>query len=320
MEYRKLYEKIKKLEQKKEHKELTDIMQAEKSKYKSYTGHASGGLLSVGINNSDKSKKTLAFILEKHYSVPNYGIEYSVDFGVVKGKKTYRDGFNMVRGGRPNDIDDFHGWYNEVKILEEGENNVIIGLKSGNALDIREIDLGKDTSRLIKRYDLEKERIDKEKKELEEQAKKTEDFEEKLQLVGKKLRKNYAKARDPFYKIIEHKGKKLGIIAVETYDRDYDASTDYIDFYILGEKAEEPVKVLRRRPHYDQSYKYSKRFFSVRAKKEISDKIIEEDGKIKIPVKLTIGGTFDSGSPYRQHYEEKGKEEFDLVIEPKKHV
>lgn len=285
----------------KKHPLLEKIIKDAAKGQRKYSDYSSGGQLSVNVEDVDRNGDTVAFILEQHYSVPNYGIEYSIDFGVIVGNKVYRNGFNMVRGGRPNDVDDFHGWYNTVRILAQEKDKVIIGLKSGGAIDIYEVNTKQDRIERIERYDLELEAKLKQQKELQQKAETSEDFNERLEAFGKKLKLGYAKPRDPFYKVIEHKGRKFGIIAIETYDRDYDASTETVDFYVLEQGSKEPELVLSMRPKYDKAYTYSKRFFSVRAHKEISDKVSEKDGVLTIPVKLTIRcsygtTTWNSGS------------------------
>ena len=144
----------------------------------------------------------------------------------------------------------------------------------------------------------------------------TEDFKEKLKLLGEEVKKDYSKCYSkPFCRVIEHNGVRMGLIAVETVDRDCDASVEDLHFYILREGQEKPEKVFTRHPKYDKSYKFSERFFSVGAKKEISDELREEDGKLIIPVKLTIEGGFNLGNPFYKNYKTLAEDEFEISYE-----
>ena len=61
---------------------------------------------------------------------------------------------------------------------------------------------------------------------------------------------------------------------------------------------------------------FREKFFSVSAQTSISDNIRQEKGDLIIPLKIKIGGTFDCGQPYLQHYRQLGKDEFNLKFFP----
>jgi hypothetical protein len=321
MDYRQKFEEIKDEKLKggvEEPKELADLVNRITSSQRKYRSYESGGLVSLSVCGRHESDGVFAFILDEHYGEPRAGIRYSTDFGIVKDGKVHRHGFMMTRGGRVNDTDNPSVSYNTVRILESGEKTVL-GLESRDALDIYEV--GDEGSfSMVTRYDLKAERDKQKKKELAEKAAKTESFEEKVKLLGRKLEKDKGKESydGPGSKILEVNGKKLALIWLNYYDRDYDASIKDVEFYAVDEDSAEPKLVATRHLKYDQSYKSRERFFCVDAQKRIS-KPVEEDGKIRIPVEMKIRGVFDTGNPLSPTYNNVrffGDDMFDIVYSP----
>ena len=317
MEYRELFEKIEKEKVESKIKQLDDIIESHKSGKVKYSSWESGGLLSVNVDDIDQKGKSIAFILEERYGVPSAGVRYSIAFGAIKGDKIYHSPFITVRVGSVSEFDDQHRWYDEVKILEDKDDKLIIGLKSRKVIDIYKIDLKKKDQSLIKRYDLEAEKVEQEKKDLEEKIEKSEDFKEKLELKAKILHKGYRRAEKPMCEVIERGDRKIGVIAIEMYDRDVDASVQAIDFFIYESHMKSPKKLLQVEPGWDRSAIFGERFFEVYSKKEISDKVIEESGKIRIPVKIKVIGHFRCGSP-NAYSKKLGEQQVDIVYDLKK--
>jgi len=310
MNYREIFENLQK-EKTKENKTLTQIIQAETQKNHPYKTYEQGGLLSCHEIDSHKKEKTFAFILEHSYSEPNYGVRDSIDFGIIKGKKTYRRGFEIVRGATPWEKDDAYQDYNEIKILSVQNNEITIGLKSHKAIDIYEIDIEKRTNKLLKRYDLEAENLERQKQKLSEEAAQTIDFENRLVLFGKALHKTYNQdlTKNPRFDIFEHEGERIGLISIDTVNRAYDSMLEKIDFYIYTTKEKQPKHIMTREPKYNCDYLAGKRFYSVSARRYFGE-ITQNGNTLKIPVKLEIIANIGTGQLARIKH--LGTDEFEL--------
>ncbi len=248
-DFSKRFENVEKSDQKIAHPLLDGIVEKEQNKFGKYLGHASGGLLSVTIVDTDMKDETLAFILEEHYGVPNAGIRYSLDFGIINGSDISRYGFYTVRGGTANEFDDFHRWYNQIKIINQIEGDTVIGLKSENSLDIYKVNSNRNISR-IKRYDFEAEKKKKDKQELEKKAQSVDNFQEKLDLLSKVLFQDYTRHSKYFAEVFQRDSEKIGLIAITTYDRDYDPNIERIYFYGVRQEDEKPNLLYTHKPAY----------------------------------------------------------------------
>ena len=310
MNYRELFENMQK-EKAKENKTLTQIIQAGTQKNQPYKTYEQGGLLSFHAKDTHEKEDIFAFILEHCYSEPNYGVRDSIDFGIIKGEKTYRRGFQTVRGATPWEKDDAYQAYNEIKILSVQNNEITIGLKSHSALDIYEVDIEKRTNKLLKRYDLEAEYLERQKQKLSEEAAQTSDFEEKVELLGKALHKTYNQdlTGNPKFDILEYEGKEIGIISIDIDNRAYDPMLEKIDFYIYTTKEKQPKHIMTREPKYNCDYLAGKRFYSVSARRYFGE-ITQNGNTLKIPVKLEIIANIGTGQLARIKH--LGTDEFEL--------
>ena len=286
--YRAIYEK-----KKNENKNIPKILKEEiikkrKNEVEPYGkhdygwGYDYGGLLSCTTKTVDKVGDVTAFIIEDHYAVPKYGIRYSIDFGIIKRKKIYRYGMYIVRGGTPEGPDDFKRWYDEVKILEVKENEVIIGLKS-SVLDIYKVDLKNGSIEQIERYDLEEERKMGEIKKLEEEVKKEESFEKQAEIIKKQIATKTGKNVE--MKLFEK--EKIAIYVVRYYDRDYDAAIKTLDFYAYKDGWNKSKLIDSHFLSYEDSIRYDYRFYTIEPSIKYGTPK-EENGKISISVHVEV--------------------------------
>lgn len=312
MNYREVYEKAEKVST--EDSRIDAIISEAKKGQQIYESWQSGGLLSIATNDTDKKEGVLAFILEEHYGVPSAGIRYSVVFGIFKDDQKYLTGLSTVRGGTASENDDKHSWYNEIKILEIQDDTVVIGLKSNRALRIFKVNLNNRTRQLLEDYDFEAEAIQAQKEELEQEVQVVNNPQEKLEVHKKLISKNYEAGPPYEAKSIYFSEFHFGLIEVKVYDRDYDASVQYIDYYVLSDKDEKPKEVLTHNLAYDRSLPRKEKFFDVNAHTEINTPT-REDGKIIISVKVKVVMRGDQGKPFGGWKKTLGEEGFKIIFE-----
>ena len=118
-----------------------------------------GGLIGLEPLDTDMDKDTTAFVLRREYQTPNAGLEIKIDFGVVIGDHIYRHGWLTVTDGGYGtwSSDNYEVYYNGIAILENRENEVILGLRSYRNLDIYKFDKNNGRFGFVERMKLEKE-------------------------------------------------------------------------------------------------------------------------------------------------------------------
>lgn len=293
-------------EEKRLHPLLEQIIQQETEGKRKYSSWESGGLLSVSVQDSDEKGKTLAFILQRNYGVPSAGIEYSVDFGVIRDNKVYRRGFRLARGGRRDDVDDFHGWYNNIKIIEENERNIVLSLESGRAIDTYFLDFKKGFFERTARRDLETEKREKEKQEIEKRLKVSENFDEYLENLEKKIKLKHEKEGVYAHTGITKLDESLAVIKAGLNQNAYDPVETKVEFYVIR-KRQEPIKFVEN----TGANPYDRPRFSVTGANISYGKYKEDADKIIIPVEMEIRQSI--GAPERER-RTLGKKSFELKI------
>lgn len=282
---------------------LEQIIKQETESEREYSNWECGGLLSVDLVDNDRKGDSLAFILQRQYGIPSAGVEYSIDIGVIKGNETYRRGFQMARGGRRDDVDDFHGWYDEVEINEEREDSIVLTLKSGKAIDTYQLNFNKGYFKRTARRDLEAEEREEEEKEIEEKLKASENFDEYLENLEKKIKHEHEQEEVYAHTGITKLADDLAVIGAGLNQNPYDPVETEVEFYVV-KKGQQPEKFVEStgvsgwdRPKFSTTW----------ANLEHGE-YREEDDEIIIPVNMTIVQSVGTPERYRRTLNEKSLE------------
>lgn len=205
MEYREKYEQTEKQKQETKSPLLESLVQELKEK-RSYSYY----YCPPDVVDVDERGRAFGFIIKQSFRDINNPYPprsfYTIDFGAIKNGKTYRNWFNVSSG-------DFN-FYDEIKILEETENQVTMGLKSRRGLDIYQLNLEKGSFSRVKRHDFEAE--EKERKEKTITKMNRQEMIEKLQKNTEELEKvlqnyNDDKRPDSYYYLLENIRTKGGL-------------------------------------------------------------------------------------------------------------
>lgn len=225
-----------------------------------------------------------AFVMWFSESVTGHGVRSVGQFGVYKGDKVITSNRYTIRGAYASEQDHRELSFNEIKILWTEKNKIIIWLKSGALLTIKEIALDSWHISTVEEYDLAKENREKEKKELEETLNQGLEWKNNLENVKKLIGKNYNYNSDIHSVEDAIIFDDFAIIPVNKHNRNYDAMVTYIDLYVYGKDFKEPKKIKSHYCNYDRSRFSNSRFFSVNARTKI-EKIDDKNLKAKIEIR-----------------------------------